>query len=222
MPLHRHGLAEWFFSFFLLIFSFWKTHVGSYLVLQTQAIKRRNICLVGARCPKALSGATSRADVPLVELSESIKRFRCDCDTFARAAKRIQAMDSKWFSVGVIIAITINVLCDGPPWWYLFTAYSQRAAPRCIIQINKVRLHVRQGGRWSVLKPNVCTWVRQINSSVCLHQSAKTLKPLAAIINFLKESLANCNTLLGALGSDATLEKIFKCRWHRCGRWRDW
>lgn len=86
----------------------------------------------------------------------------------------------KIISVGVIMAITINVVRDGPPWWYLFTAYSQRATPCCIIQINKVCLDVRQGGRWSVLKQNVCTWVLQINLSVCLHQSAKTLKPFAA------------------------------------------
>lgn len=51
--------------------------------------------------------------------------------------------------------------------------------------------------------------MRQINSSVCLHQSAKTLKPLVAIRNLIKESLANCAMLLlGALGSDATLGKI--------------
>lgn len=86
----------------------------------------------------------------------------------------------KIISVGLIMAITVNVVRDGPPWWYLFTAYSQRATPCCIIQINKVCLDVRQGGRWSVLKQNVCTWVLQINLSVCLHQSAKTLKPFAA------------------------------------------
>lgn len=49
-----------------------------------------------ARRPKTPGGATSGADVGWMEMSET-ERLRCDSDTFASAAKRIQATGSKSF-----------------------------------------------------------------------------------------------------------------------------